>query len=1789
VRSVSFTVPAEATPGTVLRIEAIATDTGGQTSAPVATVELTIVDQTAPVVSITAPIAQTAYNFGDAIEVAVTASDAVGVAAIRIATTGALTLADQAPIDPAQTSASATFTLTVPAGTPGAELRLLAYASDAAGNEGAAIPVDVVLTGADITPPATEVTAVSDPGNGALVQVGYQVTDGRSDLAHVELYFRRNGIGTFNRYTGPLGDGDGRFAPPAGTAGTISFDATRMGGDGAYEFATVGVDLAGNREPLPTDTGGALVGDPGATATIATGAPVLVITSDTEIANANFDGQHVRVDGATLTLVGARSFGNVELVNGAVLTHRATTATYAGALQVETWTLTVDATSRIDVSARGHLGGIRAGLANQQAHTTGFAPGSAAATGGSHGGLGARWSSASGQPNPVYGDLTNPTDLGAGGGGWSSWAGGNGGGRVLVTAINLAVDGAIRADGERAAASVAGGGAGGSVNLAARTLSGRGTIGANGGGIGTDHTGGGGGRVAIRYLDVGTLNLAGVTAAGGPGYYGNGADGTVFLAEEGASNGELVINGQGANSPFTDLLLPPGQTFAGITLQNGARVIASQPITVTGTLRLRGNSTLLHPTGLAEGLSITAEQVVVEAGSAIDVTGRGYLGGNRGALGQTGEALDGQAGSEPGIGGSHGGLGGRYSQASGATGLVYGNPQRPTTLGAGGGGWGGWLGGNGGGAIHIDASDAVVVDGAIRADGGIASASVSGNGAGGSVWIDTARLAGSGTISANGGGTVNDHTGAGGGRVAIVADFVDPTSNLGDLRQVSAWSGRGYYDRVGGTRSSAGTVYTEIGGVGTLIIDDNETTLTAPVGTPLALLGPGVSGPVSANGLATDGVVPLLPGALIGQRLNPDLGQAETFRIIGNGADAVTVETPNENGVAFSAVAGAGRSYGLVHRVENLTLRRGGHLEVGDRLVVTARLAITEHGLLTHPRTSARYQAGLDVTADRLDLDPTGRIDVTGRGYLGGNKVGGFGAFGQTLGFASGAGVGTGGTHGGLGGQYSNGQTNPAYGSLTEPLDLGSGGGALAAVGGDGGGRIRIDAGQIANDGVIRADGGLPRGSADGAGSGGSVLIQARDLTGSGLITANGGGVTSNYTGGGGGRVAIRYSNVLGLPTGNVRAIGGPGYYGVGGHGTVVFQGPGAVHGDLVIDGLGTVQPADSVGIPGGLVFDNLTLQNGARAVADAGITVTGTLRLANNATLTHSPRDEAGLVIDAAQVVVEAGSAIDVSGRGYLGGNRSGLGQTGETLDGQPGSAAGIGGSHGGLGGRYAPATGATGLVYGDLRRPVALGAGGGAWAAVGGNGGGAVRIVASDAVIVDGAIRADGGLASGSADGNGAGGSVWIDTGLLAGDGSISANGGGVSYTGAGGGRVAIIAEDMDPSSNLGDLRRVTAFSGRGYYDRFAGTPSSAGTVYLAIDGVETLVIDDNETTQTARSGTPLPLIGPGVTTGVTGDALLTDGIVPLLPGALVGQRLNPDLHQSADPPATFAIIGNGVDQLVVATPNEHGVAFTDLAADGQTYSGDWRFDDLHLRGGGHLIVGDPLTVAGHLTITEHGLLTHPPTTTGYEPMLLLTAGAIEIDDTGRIDVTGRGHLGGGKTGLGDTAHTVGFAPGAGFRSGGSHGGLGGQATGYSPGQPNPTYGSEVDPVDLGSGGGGSSGAGGDGGGRVFIAADLLNLDGAIRADGTRGVGNIAGGGSGGTVNLRVGTLTGSGLISADGGGIPGNHVGGGGGRIAIETIDGLTLPDTNIDARGGAGYYGNGGPGTRCVNAVCAFGSP
>ncbi len=194
-----------------------------------------------------------------------------------------------------------------------------------------------------------------------------------------------------------------------------------------------------------------------------------------------------------------------------------------------------------------------------------------------------------------------------------------------------------------------------------------------------------------------------------------------------------------------------------------------------------------------------------------------------------------------------------------------------------------------------------------------------------------------------------------------------------------------------------------------------------------------------------------------------------------------------------------------------------------------ANLLIETNGWLSHPVTNA------------LNLKVTGDVTVEAGGYI---AVG-------ARGYAAQEGPGwsfSGGGYGGRGG--GDGFGNPGggtYGSLTEPVDFGSGGirdtsrrvragGALRLwVGGE----LRVN-GKIVADGQPAAGGGGP--------SGGSLWLTARKLTGVGLISADGGSATGlmrgNYgeSGGGGGRIAIYTTCPINLGSLVVRVNGGTGF-----------------------------------------------------------------------------------------------------------------------------------------------------------------------------------------------------------------------------------------------------------------------------------------------------------------------------------------------------------------------------------------------------------------------------------------------------------------------------------------------------------------------------------------------------------------------------------------------------------------------------------------------------------------------
>ena len=418
-------------------------------------------------------------------------------------------------------------------------------------------------------------------------------------------------------------------------------------------------------------------------------------------------------------------------------------------------------------------------------------------------------------------------------------------------------------------------------------------------------------------------------------------------------------------------------------------------------------------------------------------------------------------------------------------------------------------------------------------------------------------------------------------------------------------------------------------------------------------------------------------------------------------------------------------------------------------------------------------------------VDASSAIDVSGRGYLPGYTLGNTTQGGSV----ADGGNQAGGSYGGLGGNYAGqygggGSANAVYGDYRNPNELGSGG-----TDAPGGGLARITAGTATIDGAIRANG---AGNGASGGSGGGILLKAGTLAGAGSISANGGASWGNGApaSGGGGRVALAYGLNSGFDiVNNVMAIGAA--HGTAGAVGTVYLRQSSGEGILRIDSHGAAAGAwTPLGMSGetNFVVDRLVI-SGTNVVAapqhqmpvqanNVTIQSGGALR---HQAATTSQEYSLQLTV-AGTLVVDASSAVDVSGGGYLPGYT--LGNT--TQGGSVGSGSfQAGGSYGGLGGNYTAQNAAcsANAVYGDFHAPNELDSGGTDAA-----GGGLVRITAG-AVTVDGAIRANG---AGNGGSGGSGGSVLLNVGTLAGAGSISANGGtawgnGLPASG-GGGRVAI-----------------------------------------------------------------------------------------------------------------------------------------------------------------------------------------------------------------------------------------------------------------------------------------------------------------------------------------------------------------------------------------------------------------
>ncbi|HWI59631.1 MAG TPA: hypothetical protein VNZ22_20550, partial [Bacillota bacterium] len=213
-----------------------------------------------------------------------------------------------------------------------------------------------------------------------------------------------------------------------------------------------------------------------------------------------------------------------------------------------------------------------------------------------------------------------------------------------------------------------------------------------------------------------------------------------------------------------------------------------------------------------------------------------------------------------------------------------------------------------------------------------------------------------------------------------------------------------------------------------------------------------------------------------------------------------------------------------------------------------------------------------------------------------------------------------------------------------------------------------------------------------------------------------------------------------------------------------------------------------------------------------------------------------------AGDMVVEAGSTINVDARGY---DRNLGPGSGGSLG---GILSGGGGGHGGYGGLSA-SNAPGGNVYDSILKPADKGSSGGnGYRGYGGAGGGAVKLVVGGALRVDGSLSANGADGMNERSGGGAGGSLWLTAQTLSGAGSLTAQGGRGEPSlggGGGGGRVALYVETNTFTG------QIQARGGQG------ATVGGAGTIYFKspTQSVGSVLVDNG-----GSCGTNTLLVAPG-----------------------------------------------------------------------------------------------------------------------------------------------------------------------------------------------------------------------------------------------------------------------------------------------------------------------------------------
>jgi len=587
------------------------------------------------------------------------------------------------------------------------------------------------------------------------------------------------------------------------------------------------------------------------------------------------------------------------------------------------------------------------------------------------------------------------------------------------------------------------------------------------------------------------------------------------------------------------------------------------------------------------GVTLTLDTLNIESNGEVTATDKGY------------EALKGPGAGSYGIGPVYGGY--AYNSIN----QPYGDVFEPTALGSGGNN-------AGGGAFKI-ISNSLVNNGTITSNSYNQTLRARATGSGGSIWLDTNIISGTGTITSNGGDTYDNayqyHGGPGsGGRIALYYDTnidfdLNNIQSYGGILRISLPNSNFPYYRY---FSGPGTIYIEdknndIPQGGKLFVDNNTERISTESFTS----------PFSATILPREGnyqfneIKLTSNGHLQVQTETDNLGCSigiyktksfcESNGGIWNGGTYLTItDSTGLNGdetIPDLIVEGTFNGPSNL-TIQGLDLNVKGEIELGiNNLSSIVNVGTTglEGGLTFYAKTwihdniNSWYLGDVNITSkgkvslvsdivnnygvnlnlQNLNIDQYTERCSPNPVYLtekecinkGGNWITGGELTASGYGFPDELGPGGSDTYtiGAVYGGTAYGSSKIPYGDVYEPIDLGSSGDFK------GGGAFKLIANSIINNGRITANAEAVLTTYASGGTGGSIWIDTDNIEGSGSIYSNGAN-TYEYIGrisgpGSGGRIALYYENNNGFNFENIMANGG---YHMGGY--EYFSGPGTVY-----------------------------------------------------------------------------------------------------------------------------------------------------------------------------------------------------------------------------------------------------------------------------------------------------------------------------------------------------------------------------------------------------------------------------------------------------------------------------------------------------------------------------------------------------------------------------------------------------------------------------------------------------